>query len=109
MHLPSNMFFLLAKIKSLCHFLTPEQRQHKIGVCKDVHQQAQDDPNFIPRMTVVSVASTQRPHTVTFTLKEPAVFTIKEGLTGKEHNKDYVGGFLRHLGEHLMQITRAVA
>ena len=30
--------------------LTPEQKQHRVKVCEDLHRQARDDPTFMSRI-----------------------------------------------------------
>ncbi len=36
----------------ICNFLTPKQRQHHVGICKNLHQQNQDDPDSMSRIII---------------------------------------------------------
>lgn len=73
--------FLWPLVPHICDFLPPEVKQHRVGVCEDLHQQVQGDLNFMWRIFS----------------GRAAVSRAEDDASGQELNQEHAGGSLWHL------------
>jgi hypothetical protein len=44
--------FILGRVPGLIRFLTADQKQQRVNVCKELHQIASDDASFLSRVII---------------------------------------------------------
>ena len=99
--LTSNLNMHLVAIKFEPRVLTAEQKQHRLKVCTDFHQQTRDDPTFMSGIITGGESWAfgyvwPREQAAVFTVGEAALSKTEEGEAGQERDQKHALHFLRH-------------